>query len=240
MGKMILLCAAVCFLASVIQTVGGFGFGILAMAILPHFILSPTACATMVGIVSAVIAFSVARRYYKRIDRRMTLLPLPSFLIFSYLAVRFSGVARGEVMRHILGWTLIAISLYFLFGSSKLYLKKSLGSALLAGSISGVLSGMFSTGGPPLAAYYMATTKEKEEYLGSIQTFFLFSNLYNTGVRAAHGLVTREVLILSAVGIVVSFAGMYLGRRIITKIDLRQQRSLIYALILISGIMMLI
>lgn len=240
MAVKLTICALCCGGATIIQTVSGFGFGIIVMALMPHFVSSTTACAAMVGIICIVSSVLIAYRHRKKLNVKMALLPLLVYFPVSYFVIRSVGTVQEGALRKLLGIVLIILSLYFFFFSSRLHIRPVARNGLIAGAVSAVLGGMFSTGGPPMAVYNLAISGDnKEQYLANMQTFFVVTSIYNTTVRAAHGYVTKEVLLLSTVGIIASFGGLWIGNRIFDRINVAQQRKMVYSLMLISGITLL-
>ena len=111
----LMLCALFCCFATAVQTVSGFGYGIIVMALLPHVIPSTVTCSVMIGLTSVVNSFAIFLKYRKKIRIRFILLPLVSYLPISYLVIRFAGQARESLLRIILGILLILLGLYFSF-----------------------------------------------------------------------------------------------------------------------------
>ncbi len=240
MAVNLLICALCCGGATIVQTVSGFGFGIIVMALMPHFISSTTACATLVGIICIVSSILIAWRHRKKLNVKMSLLPLIVYFPVSYLVIHSVGVVQEGTLRKMLGIVLILLSLYFFFFSRHLHIKPAARNGLIAGAVSAVLGGLFSTGGPPMAVYNLAISEDdKEQYLANMQTFFAATCTYNTAIRAVHGYVTKEVLLMSAVGIIASFGGILIGNRIFDRINAAQQRKMVYVLMLVSGITLL-
>ena len=136
----------------------------------------------------------------------------------------------------LLGIFLVILSVYFMFFSDKIKIKPTWYSGLIAGCISGVLSGLFSTGGPPMVIYYMQTEKDVKGYLATIQTFFMLAGMLNTVYKAAAGMVTPNVLIFFAVGLVSVIIGTFLGKRIFNKLNAKLLKKCIYGMMAISGV----
>ena len=65
------------------------------------------------------------------------------------------------------------------------------------------------------------------------------TNLYAVGVRVASGLVTWQVLLYTAVGLVGCFAGDLVGKKVFDKLNAELLKKIIYILMLISGALMI-
>jgi uncharacterized membrane protein YfcA len=142
-------------------------------------------------------------------------------------------------LKLVFGLFLVALALYFMFASKSVRVRPTLGTAAVCGSLSGVLSGMFGIGGPPMVVYLLEATESNDAYFGTIQCFFALTNIVNTAMRAAAGTVTSTVLVFVAVGIVFAFAGRWLGAKLFTKLKPEPLKRCVYGFMAVSGITML-
>lgn len=218
-----------------LQSSIGFGFGIFMAAILPLFIESiPHAAAVSVVISLACSIFLIVPRYRYAKLRQM----LPAILIYMVimpLSNRLSlSIPRIE-LSIVLGFVLLGFGVYYIFFAKKLKIPANIGTAMAAGALSGTLNGMFSMGGPPMVVYCLAAFDEKETYMASLQAYFIVTNCYGVGVRALNGLMTSQVLLWIAAGLVGMFAGLFIGRRIYRKLDLNAVRKYVYIFICCAG-----
>ena len=132
------------------------------------------------------------------------------------------------VMKMIFSLFLIALALYFIFFSQKIRLEANLQTVLVCASLAGAANGFFGIGGPPMALYFLAVTKEKEEYIGTTQTYFLLTSVYTTIIRIMSGVFDRELLLLALPGIAAILIGEWIGGRIVDKISYDKMTKLIY------------
>ena len=224
--------------AGFIQRVSGFGLGIFAMMFLPHFLPSHTAAATISCLFSSVTSTYNAILYRKSVAYKMVLPMLLTALITIPVAVHFSAAVSGDVFKILLGGALVVLSLYFLFFNKRIRMRPTVPNGLIAGSVSGILSGLFSTGGPPAVLYLSCATENNITYFATIQFFFCVTNLYATAVRIVNGIVTSDILLSSAIGIVGCMIGDYLGKAVFDKLDSDKLKYIIYIGMTISGIIM--
>lgn len=155
------------------------------------------------------------------------------------LAVRFAKNVSADAFRMLLGGVLVAFSLYFLIFQKKIRIKPNLRNGILAGTLGGVLNGLFATGGPPIVLYLSSAMTDKTVYFATIQFYFAFTNLYATAMRIANGMLTAEILLYAGVGAVGCLLGDRLGRMVFDKLDVEKLRRIIYIGMIISGILML-
>ena len=135
-----------------IQRVIGFGFGIFVMIFFPYVIHPHTAAAAVSTTASCILSTYNAIRYRKNIPYKKIIPLVAAALVTIPIAVRFSVLVSGDVFKKALGIVLIALSLYFLFLNNRIKMKPTVKNGVIAGGLGGILSGLFSTGGPPCCA----------------------------------------------------------------------------------------
>lgn len=233
-----------CFIAGsagyFLNMVCGFGAGIFSMMFLPYVMGSTLAAAALVNILSLAQAVWICVYYRKKVRWRSMIVPLIAYFALSTLTVHFAKGLANSTLQLMLGALLVILSIYFLFINHRIRLRDSIPSALAAGGIGGVMSALFSIGGPPVSLYYSAVLDDKEEYLATIQTYFMFSNIYMTAVRVHSGVVTKDVLVCSAVALVGMALGTWAGKKVFDRINGELMRKLIYIMMAVSGATMLV
>ena len=156
------------------------------------------------------------------------------------VAVYFASVVSADIFQILIGSALVGLSIFFLFFSQKIKMKPTIANGLLAGALGGTLGGLFSTGGPPAVLYLTNATPDKYIYFATIQFYFCITNLYATSVRAINGMVTLDVLLYAAVGMIGCLTGDFLGRKVFDRLDSQKIKRIIYIGMIISGIAMLV
>lgn len=223
-------------IGSLIQRVTGFGFGIFAMMFLPYFFGSYGEANALSGLLSFVSCFVVCISFIKLINWKNLLLPAAACIVTSYFAVIFMAGQNDNTLRIMLGVFMIILSVYFVFFSNKIHIKPSWYGGLIAGSISGILSGLFAMGGPPVVIYFMESEKDVKHYIATIQAYFLITNIFNTIIKASAGFVTANVLVFWCIGAVGMLAGIYFGNKVFCKLDAGLIKKLVYLMMAVSGI----
>ena len=156
-------------------------------------------------------------------------------MFFLYFSAR---VPKG-VFEILLGVVLILLSIYFLFFNRKIHIRPTTSSGIIAGAIGGTLSGLFSTGGPPVVLYLSHATNDNAVYFATIQFYFCLTNIYATANRAINGIITPEILIYGAIGLAGCMLGDFVGRFVFDKLDSDKLKTVIYIGMIISGALML-
>lgn len=226
------------FGAGFVQRVSGFGLGIFSMIFFPHFM--PAQAGSAISCIHSSITSSYNAIRYRDHVRYKTVLPiLCAAMLTIPLAVRFASYFSAAVFRILLGAVLVAFSAYFLIFQKKIRLKPNLRNGIFAGTLGGVLNGLFATGGPPVVLYLSSAMTDKTVYFATIQFYFAFTNLYATLMRVINGMITKEVLLHAGIGAVSCLLGDCLGRVVFDKLDGDKLKRIIYMGMIISGILMI-
>lgn len=226
-------------LAGFIQGVSGFGAGIVFMSIVPYF-LSVTASAAISNFVCLMLEIMMVIRYRKHINKSIILLPAIFFIIAATAGIHLASNLDTRIMKEILGSFLILLAVYMMVFRSKMNLQPTLLTMFVCGFVSGLCDGMFSIGGPLMVLYFLAITKSKEEYLGTIQTFFGICAIYNLALRTYRGLFTIDLLGYALVGTAAIFLGLKIGNRVVDRIDDQIMQKIVCVMIGISGAVTLV
>lgn len=229
-----------CALGCALNTVCGFGFGVVCMMFMPYVMGSTVQAATVINSITFLQAAVLAVRYRRYIRWKLLLTPMAAYFIASIAAVRVAVGLDNGLMKRVLGAFLLVLSVYFIFVAKRVRMHAGVRNGLIAGTVGGIMSGMFATGGPPASLYFSAITDTKEEYLATIQAYFTVANFYVVAVRAMNGVMTGAVLRAIGVGVVGLLLGNFLGEMIFKRVDVDFIRKAIYAMMAVSGAVMLL
>ena len=223
--------------ASFIQRVSGFGFGIFVMMFFPFFLPSYGESVMLSGLLAGSTALLIAIRNWKYIRWRMMWIVVLFNLITSFLATEYMASLSNATLKRCLGVVLILIALYFLFGEGKMgRMFKSKPAQLSIGSVSGVMGGMFAMPGPPVVLYCISTLNDKREYVATLQAFSMVFNASYTLFRAKVGFYSDDTILWWIVGLIGGLIGTSLGTRCFEVISNRTLKRIVYVLMMVSGI----
>ena len=231
----LILVALVTLLASYVQSVTGFGFGIFAMIFLPKILLFTEANA-LSTILSTLTSVTTVALVYKRIHWKNLIFPVIGCLASTFFAVFFIKNQKNDTITLLLGIALLLLSIYFFFFSEKIKIKPTFYAGLIAGVLSGIMGGMFSIGGPPVVIYFLQSEDNSEKYLATLSAYFIFSGIISVGAKAAAGFITKTVLIAIAIGVVAMLVGSFVGKKTRDKTKPKTIRKAIYLVMAFSGI----
>lgn len=232
-----LLFVIMAMLGTIVQTVSGFGFAIIAMMVFPFLTGSVTTAAAIAGLFALTNACMNTYIYRHDIDWRAVLLPFAAYVVLATVALECIGKISNTAMMRFLGIALVMAGVYFLFFQAKIKIKPTKANAVLAGSISGVLGSLFAIAGPPMALYYtMLVENNKYKYLGCINAYFLLTNTYVSILRACNGFLGVKEIQCWLLGLIGLVLGRIVGGRLLDKVDGVKIKKVVYAVTILSGI----
>ena len=230
----LLLIAAVALFASFIQSVTGFGFGIFAMIFLPH-LLSFGEANALSTMLSTLTSLSVMIVMLRKISWKNIIFPMIGCLITTVLSVYFIKSQENKFLTFLLGIALFALSIYFFFFSKKIKIKPTWYAGLIAGTLSGIMGGMFSMSGPPVVIYFMQSEDSSEKYLATVSAYFVLSNIFSIVAKASAGFITVNVWVAFLIGFVGMAAGALFGKLARNKMKPEMIKKAVYAVMAASG-----
>lgn len=228
--------ALTAFFGGLIQTVIGFGNGMVMMLVLPYF-LGMIAAPALSGAACVGLNLTLVWKFRHYFDFKAVALPVGVYVVCSVLIIRQIQGINMDVLSLVYGIFLLLFAIYLLFFSEKIHFKADWKSAILCGGISGVLSGLFGIGGPLMAVYFVSASKSKEAYISNTQSAFAVTGTVNTTVRILKGIYTADLITLTLLSIIFINIGKRAGLHIVDKLNTRIIQKLVYILVAASGIL---
>jgi uncharacterized membrane protein YfcA len=227
-------------LAEMVYVLLGFGAGLIAVGTLALLLPDLQDAVVLLLLVNLPAEMWVVRSSWHKISWRGV------FVIFVGVAV---GIPFGTYLLRwgdasfllvVLGIFLVAVGVIFLI--ARLPRIHKLGGWLTApvGVVSGVLTGLFGTGGPPLILYYQLSGAHKAAFRGNLMAIFLLMTTIRVPSYAAFGLISGPRL-WSALAVLPSVVvGAVIGNRIHLRIEESTFRRLVSAALLAIGLLLLV
>lgn len=226
--------------SSFVQRTIGFGFGIVIMTVLPHLMPSYGEATALAGILAMVTSGRVVASKWSLISWRRLLPILAIATVFSVLSIFFLKGIDDHILRFVLGFVLIGISLYFAFLRDRISIRPTLTAQITTGTLSGIMGGLFSMQGPPIVLYLLASERDKEHYLAMVQAYFLLGNAVITAARGYSGFLTPAVGWGFLAGLGGVLIGATIGARVFERIPAARFRIIIYCYIALSGVLVML
>ncbi len=227
--------AVIALFASYIQSVTGFGFGIFAMIFLPGILAYPQAN-LLSSLLSTLTSVSVAAVMLRKTDFKNLIFPVIGCIFSTFISVAFIKTQKNQTMILLLGIALFVLSVYFFFFSDKIKIRPTWYAGLFAGAVSGIMSGMFAVGGPPVVVYFMQSEDDKDAYLATISAYFVFSGIIAITAKSAAGFAGADIFSLILAGIVGMALGSFAGKLTRDAIKPQMIKKAVYGVMAVSGI----
>lgn len=233
-----LLLAAGAFLAGgTVKGVLGIGLPLIAVPLLATALDLQTAVALMiVPVTSSNLLQAVQGGHYGKAVRRFwpVLVPLVLFTIVSAQFLADIDLQTGALVLGVIVMAFAVVQALPLRLTVTPELTRLLNP--LMGALSGALGGVSNLFGPPLIIYLVALRLPKEEFVGSIALLFLVGGVTLYATLFLNGLLTLELVGLSAAGAVPMGAGLLLGGRLRERIPQRTFERLLLLVLFLIGI----
>ncbi len=226
----------ICFLSSLLKCVTGFGFAIISMPLLTLLFPIKTVSA-VVALASFLLCSQIAYKMRTHINFGVVIIPTIVALIGRTIGINLLMTINENILRSILGMILILVTIYFIFFNEKLKVKSNNINGIIFGMCSGVLGGMFNTGGPPIVIYYLLAIPDKYSYIASIQFTFAVGNLYSVFLHILYGNFDASTISLSVASLLAVTLGSFIGCRIVDKI--KNINYIIYISMVLMGIFLI-
>lgn len=226
-------------LAGLVQGLTGFGTGIILMIFLPS-ILPMAQSAGVAALIPMVSIGIMVHRYRHALQFKRLIWPFLIYATVASFSIHIGKLLDVQVLKLMLGGLLTALSIYFLLNKSAGDRHYPLPVVIVFTIISGFFNGLFGIGGPLMALYFLSLSRTKDEYMASIQTFFLIDMTYVTLYRVANHILTIDTIPVIALGVVGAVLGTTLANHLLNRMNLDLVRHVIYVFIGCAGIFYLV
>jgi len=206
--------------AGLVQGLTGFGFAIVAMALLPLFVEDFQTAFSLVALSSMVIPGITFFKTRKGFSVKPSVALTAGAVIGSALGFLFMKANLGaEYFIRAFGVVLIVFAMVdaILTRALKLNMPKWMG--MPCGILGGFFGGAFNIGGPPLVLYAYSQPWTKEQIVATLQVAFVFSTGLRLLLMGSTGYFDVEVRRLTLIAIVPIAAGVHYGVRFLGKIE---------------------
>ena len=222
------------FLSAIIRQISGFGFALVSMPLIT-MILGIRVATPFVAIAATTVGLIMIHSNWREADRRILLQLYGWALLGIPGGILLFGVLPEEWVKRGLGALLVGYSLYALV-QPQLPLVRNKWLTAVCGVISGVLTGAYNTGGPPVVVYGTLRHWPPEQFRATLQLFFVLI----TGIAMiAHGMAgmwTAEIWWLYLYSLPGLILGQLAGERLHRMIPRHLFNRVIYSMLIVSGL----
>ncbi len=232
-----LIALFILFLAAFVHGLAGFAFALLAVPLLSFLwpLKEIVPLMALLGFVlNGLLFFSLRKHFYPK--RILTLL-LGALFGVPAGAVFLSKAPEGE-LKFILGITLISYGLWGVINPRARPVLSDLWG-LFFGFLAGALGAALNTPGPPVVIYVTLKNWPKEEVKSTLQGYFLLLLILIIISHFLEGLITWSVGKRFFWFAPTTVLGLFLGHRLYFRLSLKLYMRLLYAILILAGILTL-
>jgi uncharacterized membrane protein YfcA len=237
-SQMLLACLVVLF-AQTIYMLFGFGLGLVGVGLLAMFISPLPNVVVLLLFVALPAEIFVLCKSWRDISWRgiiMIICGVAGGTVVGTMALKYGD---PQFILTILAVFLIVSGIIFLLIESDIVIHLPSWCTPLIGILSGLLSGMFGTGGPPLIFYYQLSGMKKHIFRGQLMTLFFLMALVRFTTYSFSGFITTTRFISAIYIFPAILLGMWLGNSIHIQISEKGFRRMVSIALVIIGIILL-
>jgi hypothetical protein len=235
-----LACCGVLFVAQAIYVLFGFGAGLIAVGGLALIVADLRDVVVLLLLVSLPAELSVVVASRRRIRWRAA--AVLGAGIVAGIPLGTAILRRGEpsFLLSLLGATLVGVGLIFLVLPRERHVRWPVWSEPPLGLLSGTLTGLFGTGGPPLIVYYHLAGWDKAAFRGQLMALFLMMTFVRVPAYVIGGLIDRPRLISGLAVLPAVAVGAWVGQRIHVQLSEITFRRLVSIMLALVGLLLLL
>ena len=228
------------FAAFAVRGLTGFGTA-LVMAPLLTLFLDLKRTAVITSVVAVLNGVGLAFELRKDVARRMLLITSAASLIGLAAGTYLLVTQPGPALKRAVGFITVVFGAdMFRQGGRGPSENRPWpeGAGVPVGLLSGVLGGLFGTSGPPMVVFLSRKGLRLAAFRATLIAFFCVLDTARAVGYAATGLITREILIVCAWLMPISYLGSFAGKRIHDRVPERTVRVAVAATLLVTGLVL--
>jgi len=201
---------AIIALAMVVYATVGFGAGMVAVALLALVLPDLAGIVAVMMVLTFLTEFAVLLRAWRAARGRLLLLLAPPMAVGLWLGTKVLVAGDTDILKRLLGVVIALAGAWFLWSErrrppgvaspqppaalSTASDRLRAGLTLPVGFISGLLGGMFGTGGPPIIILLRSYRLDKAAFRATLLGFFMVMTCVRAPTYWHQGVLTADVL----------------------------------------------
>lgn len=231
-------------LATLLQTLSGFGFGLMVVSSFTLFgILPLTATTFMVSFLSLFNSISLVVKNTEQINRRAFTIILVSgipFMAVGYALLEYLSVGMATWLNLLLGLAILSCCGLLLIKRKRTQPSGRAYGFSIAGALGGLLGGLFSTFGPPVVFQCYRQTWPINEIRITLLAVFSVTSLIRLAIIPFGTLPSTEVFLSAIFAIPVILIFTRLGRILAARVSAAAVRLLALTMLALSGVTLIV
>ena len=235
----LIACGAL-FIAELVYVLLGFGAGLIAVGTLALVLPEVRDVVVIVLLVNLPAEVFVVWTSRRDIRKKGVLLLMIGIIVGIPVGGWILNFGEPTFLLGLLGFVLVAVGGAFLVLPEKVGFKLPAATGPIVGLASGLLTGLFGTGGPPLVLFFRLRGLAKSAFRGNLMILFLMMGVIRFPSYLALGLITPGRLAAGAAVLPAVLAGGYVGHLIHVDVSERTFRRAVSGALVILGLVLLI
>jgi len=226
-------------LATLLQTLSGFGFGLMVVSSFTLFgILPLTATTFMVSFLSLFNSVSLVVKNTEQVNKRAFTIMLLSgipFMGIGYALLEYLSVGMATWLNLLLGFAILSCCGLLLVKRKRAQPSGRAYGFSIAGALGGLLGGLFSTFGPPVVFQCDRQTWPINEIRITLLAVFSVTSLIRLAIIPFGTLPSNDVILCAVLAVPVILVFTRLGRIIAARVPAASVRLLALTMLALSG-----
>lgn len=226
---------AVVMIAAMVQSMTGFGFGLIVVGLLS--LACPIKSAAVLNVLPALMINGLLTWRLRHHLRWDDMRPIAiTAVCVTPIGVLLMEHLNSQVINGLLAVVLLVTLLQSLLSNGKHRPWHPYWLGVPMGLFSGLLAGAFGTGGPPLVAYVQSHHYDRYRHVVSLQVLLGVAGLMRVASMLWQGSLTREQWAVNGITCLIVLPGLWGGLKLLKHLSQRWLRSLVLVML---GVMML-
>jgi uncharacterized membrane protein YfcA len=235
MSQELMITMAVVMIAAMVQSMTGFGFGLIVVGLLS--LACPIKSAAVLNVLPALMINGLLIWRLRHHLRWEGLRPIAiAAVCMTPLGVLLIVHLNARVMNGLLAAVLLATLLQPLLSKGKHHPWHACWLGVPLGLFSGLLAGAFGTGGPPLVAYVQSHDYDRYRHVVSLQVLLGVAGLMRVASMLWQGSLTREQWAVNGMTCLIVLPGLWIGLKLLKHLPQKWLRTLVLVML---GVMMM-
>jgi uncharacterized protein len=216
----------------------GFGSGLIGMALLTPVLGLPTA-APMFALISIGAECLMFVRYHQHIQLQSVWRLALASVIAIPIGILLVPSLNEHLVLIILGLVISGYGAYSLFMPHLPQIANKRWGFIF-GFLSGLLTGAYNSGGPPLVIYGNLARWQPNEYKSNLPGMFMLNSLFVITTHALAGHYSQTVLENVIIGLPAMLIGLFIGWSLDKRINPEMFRKMVLFLLIVIGIRLIL
>jgi uncharacterized membrane protein YfcA len=225
--------------AETVYVLLGFGAGLIAVGLLALLMPELRDVVVILLLINLPAEIWVVCNSWRSISWRGVFVIFAGVALGIPLGTWLLGWANARLLLTALGMFLVVVGAVFLVLDSPTGRRPPGWLAPIVGLASGILTGLFGTGGPPLILHYRLSGMEKAAFRGNLMAIFLLMTTVRVPSYAVFGLITAPRMWSALAVLPAVILGALIGNSIHLRIEEATFRRLVSAALVVIGVLLL-